>query len=259
MRESGHRTAGCAWRVPVSSTATVPSGKVDGRHLPDAHLPEPLARPPRRLPVELPPGSDLDLRQRLALQIVDDDAVEVGKAGKHNGAEDLALKARHLHVGAEAEPARPREDPCPAVAAVRMGPVQACVEPRGADVEDPASRRARIRVALVEQVRAPPEAEEGPAPGLLRGHDLDVDLRRLAGEGHSVRGDPVPGERVEHDPAVLVVAEEAMALHPHGGVEPAQVCRDVVGRAARRDLARVDKGCLVLRRIGFDREVVVGD
>ena len=60
-------------------------------------------------------------------------------------------------------------------------------------MEDSALRCAGIGVGLVQQVGRPPEEEEGPAPGRLRRHDLDVDLRRLAGEGHPVRRDAVPG------------------------------------------------------------------
>ena len=88
--------------------------------------------PARRLPVEGPPGADLDLRHRLALQVVDDDAVEQRQAGPHDGAQDVALQARHLHVRTETELPGACEDPRPAVAAVRMRPVQAGVKPGGA-------------------------------------------------------------------------------------------------------------------------------
>ncbi|MDE0201970.1 MAG: hypothetical protein OXK73_06015 [Rhodospirillaceae bacterium] len=117
--------------------------------------------------------------------------------------------------------ARARKDARPAVAAVRMRPVQARVKPRGAQVEDSAARSAGIGVALVQQVGGPPEEEEGPTPGRLRRHDLDVDLRRLVGEGHPVQRDAVSGERVEDHLAVLVVAEEAVAFDAHVRVEPA--------------------------------------
>ena len=95
------------------------------------------------------------------------------------------------------------------------------MKPRGAQVEDSAARSAGIGVALVQQVGGPPEEEEGPTPGRLRRHDLDVDLRRLVGEGHPVQRDAVSGERVEDHLAVLVVAEEAVAFDAHVRVEPA--------------------------------------
>ena len=142
-----------------------------------------------------------------------------------------------------------RKDPRPAVSAVRMRPVQARVKSGCAHMEDAAARSAGIGVGLVQQVGGPPEEEEGPTPGRLRRHDLDVDLRRLAGEGHPVRRDAVSGERVEDHLAVLVAAEEAVALNPHVGIEPAQVRRDVVARPAGREMAAGDEGRLVLGRV----------
>ena len=112
------------------------------------HLAEPTARPPRRRPVEHPLGADLDLRHRLALQVVDDDAVEQGQARPHDGAQDVAIQARHLHVRAEAKRAGTRKDPRPAVSAVRMRPVQARVKAGGAHVEEVRERLEAPQVVV---------------------------------------------------------------------------------------------------------------
>ncbi|MEY2874959.1 MAG: hypothetical protein RLZZ373_2330 [Pseudomonadota bacterium] len=178
----------------------------------------------------------------------------LSRCGRHGRTRAHVLRLGRDHVQVGAQPGPPRRLQHRRPAAVRSA-VEPLVQARCAEVQPAGRHRAEVKItrhqprigALVMEEGAPPGGEVGHHVGLRGG--VGVEAAQAGGV------DAVPGADFAQLPPRLVLADRAHAPQRQRRIQPRQIDRDVVRRAAAVAGLHGDGGQRLLLRPATDRAV----